>query len=245
MIDDRAHGAPVRRSETRAGVWLALLVSMVVRIDLSPCGAVAQPSVPTPATMVVGPAADIVAASDEVVLAPGTDINAVVRRLPPGTKFFLSAGIFRTQQIFPKNGDSFTGAPGATLNGARLLTTFDVSQGLYVARNQRPHPKAETIGFCRTEFPRCNRPQDLYINGRPLRAVSRLSDVGPGKWFFDYRNNSVHFHDSPEGQTVELSFTPFAFGGPARDVNIRNLVVENYASADRQGAIHNHGAGTS
>jgi parallel beta-helix repeat protein len=200
--------------------------------------------VPTPGTITSGPVPGAPTLRGVIVVEPGDDIDAVVQLHPPGTSYFLQAGVYRTQQIFPKDGDSFTGAPGARLNGARHLERLAVANGLYVARNQAPHPEVEKVGECTPEFPRCDRPQDLYFDGRPLRAVSQLSEVRPGTWYFDYQHNNVYFHDAPDGHTVELSYTPFAFGGAGRDVKISNLTVEYYASANQQGAINNHGAGS-
>lgn len=216
----------------------ALISSAITQVVL------AQTLPPVPDKMAVGPAVGVSAPRGAVVLRPCDDINRAVQLHPAGTKYFLKPGLYRLQQIFPKDRDSFIGAQGATLNGARQLNKFEVSGRLYVARNQPPHPKAERVGMCTPQYPRCNRPYDLYFDGRPLRAVSRLSAVGPGTWYFDERRNDVYFHDTPEGHSIELSYMPFAFGGSARDVTISNLIVENYASANQQGAINNHGAGT-
>ena len=56
-------------------------------------------------------------------ISPGDDIQARVDAAPPGTTFLLTAGVHRMHSIVPKNGDVFTGEPGAVLSGARLLTT--------------------------------------------------------------------------------------------------------------------------
>jgi hypothetical protein len=199
--------------------------------------------IPKPGEMVVGPRADTGPLPGAVVFEPIDNITELVALHPPGTKYFFKPGIYRTQAIFPKDNDIFIGAHGATLNGARQLSEFQRVGGLYVAHNQAPHPAAEQAGVCMPEFPRCNRPQDLYFNGRPLRAVSSLSEVRSGTWYFAYDRNDVYFYDAPKGNIVEISYTPFAFGGAAHNVTIRNLIVENYACADQQGAINNHGAG--
>jgi parallel beta-helix repeat protein len=219
-------------------------ISILLLSSLRWTSAAAENPVPTPGAMIFGPVADSPVAKDAIILQPGEDIEAIVRGHPPGTRYFLKPGLYRTQQIFPKDGDSFTGAKGAILNGARQLTTFEVWRGVYVVHNQVPHPMAERVGECLPQFPRCDRPQDFYFDGRPLRAVSRISELRPGTWYFDYDHNDVYFHDAPDHHAIELSYTPFAFGGGARNVMISNLIVENYASADQQAAINNHGAGT-
>ena len=193
--------------------------------------------------LVTGPRADVAAPSGSVELSPGDDIQAAVDANPPGTSFHLAAGLYRLQSIRPKDGDSFTGAKGAVLNGARVLTDFGRSGALYVATGLPIDPDAEIHGECRKGWPRCDRPQDLYLDGRPLRATDALDKVRPGFWFYDYDAEAVYFADDPSGRLVELSHRPFAFGGEAKNVTVRNLVVENYACVDQQAAVGNKGEG--
>jgi parallel beta-helix repeat protein len=178
-----------------------------------------------------------------VTLAPGDDIQQAVDRNPASTTFMLNAGLYRTQSVTPKNGDAFIGADGAILDGANLLDSFDRDGALYVARNQPIDPNTMVQGVCRKFYPRCGHPQDLYFDGRPLRAVAKKSKVVPGTFFYDYDASAVYFADDPSGQTIELSYRPFAFGGKANGVTVQNLAVENYACADQQGAIGDHGEG--
>lgn len=183
------------------------------------------------------------ALADEIVLHPGDDIQAAVDAHGPGTAFRLSAGLYRVQSVIPKSTDSFIGDAGAVMNGARLVTDFAGVDGLFVARNQPIDPNTQVHGECRRGYPRCDHPQDLYFDGRPLRAVARRAKVKPGTFFYDYAHDAVWFADDPNGHTVELSYRPFAFGGTAHDVEIGGITVENYASADQQGAIGDHAGG--
>lgn len=195
------------------------------------------------AAQAAGPRADIRRPVGSIVLSPGDDIQAAVDANPAGTGFFLKAGVYRIQSVIPKRGDSFTGAKGAILNGAKLLDGFTRAGDLYVATGQPIDPQTGVQGECLPDFPRCDRPQDLYFDGRPLRAAARRKDVVAGAFFYDYDAEAVYFADDPAGHVVELSYRPFAFGGDAAGVAIRNLVVENYAAADQQAALGDHGQG--
>jgi parallel beta-helix repeat protein len=179
-----------------------------------------------------------------VNLSPGDDIQAAVDSHPSSTIFMLAAGLYRLQSVTPKDADAFIGADGAILNGSKLLTGFDTEGELFVARDQPIDPNTQVHGVCRKGYPRCDHPQDLYFDGKPLRAVNRLSKVTPGTFFYDYAAKAVYFADDPSGHAVELSYRPFAFGGAADSVKVQNIVVENYASADQQGAIGDHSQGT-
>lgn len=180
---------------------------------------------------------------ETVELSPGDDIQAAVDAHPGGTTFHLAAGVYRVQSVVPKAADSFIGDPGAILNGAKILTDFDRARRLYVARNQPVDPNTQVQGVCRKGYPRCGYPQDLYFDGKPLRAVAQLSKVRAGAFFYDYDHEAVYFADDPTGPTVELSYRPFAFGGKVQSVTIQSLIVEKYACADQQGAVGNHGEG--
>jgi parallel beta-helix repeat protein len=179
-----------------------------------------------------------------VILTQYADIRHEVDSHSPDTTFYLRAGLYRTQSVQPKNGDTFLGAHGAILDGAKLLTHFSQTGRDYIADNQPIDPNTIVNGQCQKGYPRCDHPQDLYFDGRPLRAVAKRADVATGKWYYDYGQNAVYFADNPKGHAVELGYRPFAFGGNAKNVTVQNLVIENYASADQRGAINDSGGGT-
>lgn len=190
-----------------------------------------------------GPSPAVGAPAGSVTLSPGDDIQAAVDAHGQDTVFHLRAGTYRLQSVVPKSGDAFIGDAGAVLNGAKVLSEFDRDGALYVARNQPIDPDTQIQGECRKGFPRCAYPQDVYFDGRPLRAVAKKSKVKQGRFFYDYDRDAVYFADDPDGHVVELSYRPFAFGGKAKAVTVQNLIVENYACADQQGAIGDHAEG--
>ena len=193
--------------------------------------------------LAVGPVSPMVLPAGAVVLSPGMDLQQEVVSRPPGTTFFLVSGLYRTQQILPKAGDRFIGAPGAVLNGARLLKGAQRSGSLFVFEDQEPVLDSWRHGECRTGYPRCDRPQALFFDDLLLHAVARLTDVAAGTWFFDYDQNRIYVARNPDGHKIEITYRPYAFGGSASNVSIENLVVEKYASANQRGAINNQGEG--
>lgn len=52
-----------------------------------------------------------------VILHPGDNIQAAVDSHAAGTKFYLSAGVYSNQHVVAKDGDVFTGAKGAIMDG--------------------------------------------------------------------------------------------------------------------------------
>lgn len=170
-----------------------------------------------------------------VRLYPGDDIQTIVDSYPLETAFVLSPGIYREQSIIPKHGNQFYGEDGAVLSGARLLTNFQQEGSYWFIDGQTQ--QGPVRGECRDTAPRCDHPEDLFIDNTPLTHVSSLTQVVPGTWFFDYNADRIYLADNPAGRTVETSVTEFAFGGTADSVVVSNLTIEKYASPAQMAAI--------
>jgi parallel beta-helix repeat protein len=165
-----------------------------------------------------------------VTVNPGDDIQAAVDAHPPGTVYNLQAGIHRMQSIVPKEGDVFDGHGTAVLNGSRLLTVFDRVGNTWVASGQTQEGYVLETRPCQPAFPRCSRPEDVYVDDKPLHHVDNLYEVIPGAWYFNYRTNKAYLGDDPAGRKVEIGVTAQAFGGKASNVTVRNLTIEKYAA---------------
>lgn len=168
-------------------------------------------------------------------IAPGEDVQAKVDAHPEGTTFVLEAGVHRMQRITPKNGNTFAGEAGAVLSGARLLTDFTREGGYWVAGGQTQEGLVH--GSCTSAAPRCNRPEELFIDDVRLLHVATLAEVASGKWHFDYTADRIYFADDPTGRRVETSVTRHAFEGHAESVTVRGLVIEKYANPAQNGAV--------
>jgi parallel beta-helix repeat protein len=178
---------------------------------------------------------------------PGEDIQAVVDDHPSGTTFYIRSGLHRLQQIQPKNGQTFIGEDGAIMSGARILNSWQQDGPYWYASGQTQAGKVH--GPCQAAEPRCNHPEDLFVNGTRYRHVASKSEVGAGSWHFDYGGDRIYVGFDPAGNEIETSVAAYAFRGSADRVTIRNLVVEQYANPAQHGAIdtrrHNGDSGGS
>jgi parallel beta-helix repeat protein len=170
-----------------------------------------------------------------VIIQPGQSIQQAIDTNPGETRFVLKAGIYRLQNLSPKQGDVFEGESGTILNGAKLLTTFAREGKYWVAVDQRQ--QGQVRGESATGYPGAVYPEDLLVDDQPLVHVTHLADVVPGKWFFDYDAHRIYLGDDPAGRKVETSAAPVAFSGNAANVTLRNLVIEKYACPAQVGAI--------
>ncbi len=167
---------------------------------------------------------------------PGENIQQVVQQSPPGTTFHLAAGTYVRQRIAPKSGDGFVGDNGTIFVGSEHLTgPFVQKNGLYYATGQ--YQQGITNGSCDAQHPACIYPEDLFLNGTPLLRVTEVSQVAPGKWFFDYANHQIVFADNPNGNTLDTSITQSAFTGSAAYVTVKNITIQMYANPAQFGAI--------
>ncbi|MGA8709307.1 MAG: right-handed parallel beta-helix repeat-containing protein [Steroidobacteraceae bacterium] len=180
----------------------------------------------------------------QVQLNPGNDIQAAINANPPGTLFYLSAGIYRGQNLSPQNGDKFYGVAGQTiLNGSVVLGSWTQVGGYWVTRTGMPTPPPYTAVPTLPCCPLAQHRNDLFINDRLYTRAPSLAAVTSGTWYFDEANLAAYLTDNPTGSTVELSVTPRAFTGHAEpawggaNVTLQNLIVEKYASDSDDAAI--------
>ena len=175
-----------------------------------------------------------------VVLRPGQDFQAIVAGSPEGTRFELEPGIYRRHTIHPKSRQKFVGRGEVILSGAMELSDWSREGEFW--RSQRLPPPLPFHGECLEGRELCTAREDLFFNDRVYQRVGSLEDLGPGRWY--YANRSAHLADDPTGHAVELSVTPLAFGSDAKDVLLKSLIVERYASDAQEGAIYaDHGRG--
>ena len=175
--------------------------------------------------------------SSQITVHSGDDIQSLVNGHPPGTSFLITSGTYRLQSIRPKDGDTFTGQPGATLNGARILGNFK-QQSQYWVADVPASPLRSYRGECDKQHPACMYPEDLFFDSKPLTRVVSLSLVAPGTWYLDYSGNKAYVGSDPDGHNVEISVARAAFWGNASNVTINGLAIEKYASIAGKGAIN-------
>ncbi len=177
----------------------------------------------------------LTSAVTSVPISPGMTIQAAVDSNPAGTTFLIRTGVHRLQQVSPKTGNTFLGEAGTILNGSKVLTGFTKSGAYWIVSGQTQ--KSARTGECLPSAPRCTYAEDVYFDGAPLKHVRRTSDLGPGKFYFDYTGARIYIAQDPAGHTVEAAVSRSAFDGPASNVTIRGLVVEKYANPGQYGAI--------
>jgi parallel beta-helix repeat protein len=127
----------------------------------------------------------------QVTVAPTDNLQNLVNANPAGTTFTLLPGIHHDSVTSLKNGDTFTGQPGAIENGAKLLTGWSQvtinSVTYWTTGGGTPLSTGYTNVNCASGFPGCYLPQDLYLDSLTYTHVTNLSGVSLGKWYYEYQ----------------------------------------------------------
>ncbi|MGI9667118.1 MAG: right-handed parallel beta-helix repeat-containing protein [Acidimicrobiia bacterium] len=217
---------------------VVMIVLCLVAAACSDAPAEVSASLPSPTTPdTTQPSAPPVAVPGDTELPievpAGADLGALVEDAEAGATFLLGAGVHRGHSIEPKDGMTFEGVPGTTLNGARVLEGFQPDEALFrldgvewVARNH---------GQCVDDYEACALTQDLFMDDVMLWQVESLDEVAPGTWFWS--EDTIWVADDPSVRRVELSEIAYAFVGDADDVTIAGLTVEKYATPAQEGAV--------
>ena len=173
---------------------------------------------------------------ETILLKPGEPIQMAVDKHPAAT-FVFTPGIYRLQTIIPRTGQTFVGQPGAILSGAKVLTGWERDGNRWYVSGQTQ--KGDVTAFnCIDGRPRCNYPEELFIDDVRIRHVGTLPEVGPGTWFFDYPAGRIYIGDDPASHLVETSVVAYAFYGNRSRVTVRKLTIEKYATRTQHGVIH-------
>jgi hypothetical protein len=170
-----------------------------------------------------------------VAINPGDNIQSVVDAHPAGTTYRFRAGIYREVSVRPKAGDVYEGEPETVLSGARLLTGWIADGATWFVTGQTQ--QGQVHGVCQPSHPRCNRPEDVFVDGQPLLHVDALSLVTTSSYYFDYDADRIYIGQDPTGKMVEVSTTRTAFAPVAEGVSVRGLVIEKYAIPAQMGAV--------
>jgi hypothetical protein len=172
-------------------------------------------------------------AQDAIRLKPGQDVAALVSAQPPGTQFIFSAGTYRMQSIVPKANDVFIGEGTAVLDGAKVLEMEPDGGNWFAVAAPLTGDKSR----CAQGHPLCWILSDLFIDDQLQTPVESLSELRPGRWFYDGGLGRVYISTNPASHKVEFGVAQAAFYGTATGVQIRSLTVEKYASPPQHGAL--------
>jgi hypothetical protein len=174
------------------------------------------------------------------VVQPSGSIQGAIDQKPAGSSFCITTGEYRLRRpIRPKPGTALNFESGAVLNGSRVVSDW-VSEGQYwVASGQdqsfEPHKVPCDANPAACEY------EDLFMDDAPLQRVLALSEVAPGRFYFDEAVDKIYIADNPAGHKFEASVATTAIEGPGiQNVTVRGATIEKFGV---NGIVTGGGAG--
>jgi parallel beta-helix repeat protein len=215
----------------------------------------AAPATPPAWLGQVGPTRGQNCTGGTVTLEPdGTPAGwqAAVVKAGKNAKICLRVGRYDGFSVTPLEGQQFIGTVEPLPNGHTGKTYLDGSVQLPASAFEREgddwyYEGLEQLTYtnynlkCVATRPECNRPDDLYIDGRLQTRVADRAGVQQGSYQFAYTSGNKRLwlgSDPSKTRDIRILRTPAAFSGSAANVHIANLVVERYASPGHEYAIN-------
>ena len=175
-----------------------------------------------------------------VRVSPGNapQVQRLLDGNPPGTRFCFEPGTYRfATPIVPKSGQQLIGAgAGTMLDGAKIVSGFVRSGSEFVAPGflRGDHLSSEN---CIAPRSGCNTPQDVFLDGEPLRRVTSLSELVSGTFYEDFAHNRIWLRNDPVRHIVEQAYASALVQSNRGGVVITGFVVELAANPAQYGAI--------
>lgn len=182
-----------------------------------------------------------------VLIRPDDDPQDVVDAHPPGSTFVFTSGLHRGAQVVPRDGDRFTGEPGAVLSGAVDIPAggwVREADGVWRLDGVTFTPQVSTAFGMEEGREGEAIVTDLFAGRTRLRHTGdRGTLTAADQWHFDPAADAIYVREDPATLApLEMSVTPWAIGGDsaAVDVEIDHVTVERYATNAKVGAIDAH-----
>lgn len=165
-------------------------------------------------------------------MRPGDSIQPVLDSAGAGASLCFEAGVYRlTTSLRPNPGQVLTFEPGAVLNGSKVITKWTKDGSRWVAEGQTQRftvPSMMEEYMC-GKSPHACIYEDVYLDGEPLKHVADLSQLGPGRVYFDKVASKIYIATDPQGATLEATVAKTAISSKAEGVTVRGATIEKFA----------------
>lgn len=179
---------------------------------------------------------------------PGSSIAAALTTAGSSGRVCLENGVHRLStglsqaSLVPLTSQTIIGRSlSAIVKGSVVLSSWTVSGSNYYASGQTQAGSTNLNGshyYCTwpaiglpATAPRCDYPEDLWIDGVRLFHEGTLAACVNGSWFFDYAADRIYVcGQNPNLHTVETSVQAQLTSGSASGVRLARFTYEYFAS---------------
>jgi parallel beta-helix repeat protein len=180
---------------------------------------------------------NITLAKQETPSVPPTctdSMQAKIDSAPPGGIVEAEPCIYREQLVLTKP-ITLQGQPGSEIRGSAVWEDWEERGGYWQSKQTLPE-FPQTRVKCMPGTRRCLWPEQVFLDGEPLRQVA--DNPGIGEFSVDL-DRKVILRDDPKGHCVEVTVRRYWILGRAEDVSIRGFTMRHAANGGRTGAIMN------
>jgi parallel beta-helix repeat protein len=211
----------VRRRNVGVVIAMLIVVAAGCKADGSFSAAGPPIDVPTSASAKCPPGA--------VDVGLEQSIQAAIDARPPGTTFCIRSGERRlAHSIRPKSNNTLVFEQGSILNGSVLVKNWAPEGARWVATGMTQSFSPYDVP-CELNRAACEY-EDLFMDDKPLVRVLNLSELAPGKFFFDEGSDKMYVAEDPSGRKMEAPVTKEAIhGSDAEKVTVRGATIEKFA----------------
>lgn len=163
---------------------------------------------------------------------PQLSIQSMIDAAPRYAILSIPSGIYREQVTITKS-LTLKAEPGAEIRGSDIWTGW-VRQGDYWVKSGLPDLGTYHVPALPGSDGRCNWPEQVFVDGKPLLQVRQ--HPGPGQ-FAVTADREVVLADDPTGHLVEVTTRKRWIVGAASDVTIEGFRMRHAASPPQRGAI--------
>lgn len=167
--------------------------------------------------------------------ACATSLQSLVDQAPAGSTVRVPACLYREMVTVAKP-LTLAADPGAEIRGSDVWADGWVGEGAYWVRGSVPSFRSGWS--CETGTDRCNWPEQVFLDGRPLEQVA--ASPGRGQFAVDGARRVV-LADDPRGRTVEVTVRERWVRTRSEGVTIQGFRMRHAASPAQDGGLSNRG----
>jgi parallel beta-helix repeat protein len=164
-------------------------------------------------------------------------LQAKINAAPAGGTVVAEPCIYREELLIDKR-ITLSGQPGSEIRGSDVWQGWVYRNSYWRSKNVLPEfPQPEV--FCMPKTKRCQWPEQVFLDGKPLRQVA--SEPKSGEFAVDPESRRVILRNDPTGRLVEVSVRRHWILGTktADGVTIEGFTMKHAATEGRSAALMN------
>jgi len=182
--------------------------------------------------------------------APLKTVNAAMTKAASGKTIVLRGGTYHEQVTVPANKTGLTiqAYPGEAVwfDGSSVVTGWVASGSRWVKKGWTKSfddsisftTGSDNMSFINPAYPMAADPDQVFVNGTPLRQVASAAQVVAGTFAVDYAADTITIGSDPNGKEVRSSDLEQAFNILGVQTTLRGVGVRRYGSPiPKMGAI--------